>query len=123
MKINTKATNISLTPAITEYIDKKLESLVKFFSSAEEVVVNVEVGKITRHHKSGDVFRAELHVISAGEDYYVSAQKTDLYVAIDEVKDNIIREMTSRRKRTLRLVRKGGARIKAILKNLNPWRS
>ncbi len=123
MKINTKATNISLTPAITEYIDKKLESLVKFFSNTDEVIINVEVGKSTKHHKSGEYFRAELHVISAGEDYYVAAQKDDLYAAIDEVKDGIIREMTSRRKRTIRLVRKGGARIKAILKNLNPWKS
>jgi len=118
MKINKKATNISLTPAISEYIERKISVLDKFYKTEKEIMVNVEVGKTTRHHKSGDVFRAEIHIRSRGNDYYAAAERDDLYAAIDEVKDEIVHELTSKRKKALRLFRKGGAKIKNMLKGM-----
>jgi len=66
MKINIKTTNISLTPAISEYIEKRIGSLDKFYKKEEDIVINVEVGKTTEHHKSGDIFRAEINLTRAG---------------------------------------------------------
>jgi putative sigma-54 modulation protein len=117
MKINTKATGISLTPSISEYIEKKLNVLEKFFRE-EDVLANVEVGRTTRHHKSGDIFRAEIHIIAGGQNYYSVAEEDDLYAAIDEVKDEIVHEMTSKRKKAARLLRRGGAQIKNLLKGI-----
>jgi len=118
MKTNIKTTNISLTPAISEYIEKKISVLDKFYKTEEEISVNVEVGKTTHHHKSGDIFRAEIHIRSRGNEYYASAEKDDLYAAIDEVKDEIVRELTSTRKKALRLFRQGGTKIKEIMKGV-----
>lgn len=118
MKINTKATGISLTPSISEYVEKKVNMLEKFFSGLNDVLVNVEVGKITKHHKSGDVFRAEIQVVADGQTYYAVVETEDLYAAIDEVKDEIVRELTSKRKRTARLFRRGSAKIKDLLKGI-----
>lgn len=118
MKTNIKATNLSITPAIAEYIDKKIGMLEKF-AAGEETLVNVEVGRTTRHHKSGDVFKAEIRIEKGGQQYYAVAETEDLYAAIDEVKDEIVRELTSSRKKALRLIRKGGAKIKNLLKG---WR-
>lgn len=115
MKINTKATNITLTPSISEYIEKKINMLEKFFQ--EETLINTEVGKISKHHKSGDIFRAEIRVNTSGEEYYAVAEKDDLYAAIDEVKDEIVHELTSKRKKALRMLRKGGAKIKNLIKS------
>lgn len=116
LNINTKSTNITLTPAIQEYIDKKLFGLEKFISGFDNILVNVEVGKTTRHHKQGDVFKAEIHIKVPGDEFYATVEKDDLYAAIDEVKDELIRNMTSRRKRALKLLRKGGQKIKEFLK-------
>lgn len=118
MKVNTKATNITITPAIAEYIDKKVTMLEKFLKVPEEVLVNVEVGKTTKHHKSGDVFRAEIQVVADGEQYYAVVETDDLYAAIDEVKDEIAYELTSKKKKAIRLFRRGGAQIKNILKGV-----
>jgi putative sigma-54 modulation protein len=118
MNINTKATGITITPSISEYVEKKVGMLEKFFRGAGDVLVNVEVGKTTKHHKSGSVFRAEIQIMAQGQDYYASVEKDDLYAAIDEVKDEIIRELTSRKKKTLRLFRRGGAQIKSLIKGL-----
>jgi len=115
MNINIKATNTTLTPAISEYIEKKLDTLNKFFK-AEDALINVEVGKTTHHHKSGDIFKAEIRINASGEEYYANVETEDLYAAIDGVKDEIIRELTSKRKKTLRLFRKGGAKIKNLLR-------
>ena len=123
MKINLKATNIELSEAISQYVDKKLIMLEKYFeqSKGDEVLALIEVGKSTRHHKSGDVFMAEIHIKANGKEFYAVSEKDDLYAAIDEVKDEITRSITSRRKKAIALLRRGGTRIKEMLKNL-PFR-
>lgn len=120
MKINIKATNITLTQAISDYIDKKVGMLDKFFYGVDDVLINVEVGKITKHHKSGDVFRAEIKIASEGETIYASVETGDLYAAIDEVKDEIAYKLSSNKKKALHLLRRGGAQIKNLLKGIIP---
>ena len=117
MKTNIKATGITLTPSVSEYIDKKIGMLDKFFQN-EEVLVNVEVGRTTKHHKSGDIFRAEIRLTINGEEYYSVSEKDDLYAAIDEVKDEVVYGMTSKRKKSIKLLKRGGAQIKNLLKGL-----
>jgi len=118
MKINTKATGISITPSISDYIDKKVNMLDKFFRETDEVLVNVEVGRTTRHHKSGEIFRAEIRINGGGKEYYAVAETEDLYAAIDEVKDEIVHELTSTRRKAIHLFKRGGTKIKNILKGL-----
>lgn len=118
MKTNIKATGITLTPAISEYIEKKINMLQKFFREEDEVLINVEVGKISNHHKSGEIFRAEIRINTLGQEYYAEAETEDLYASIDKVKDEIVHELTSRRKKAIRLFRHGGAKIKNLLKGI-----
>jgi ribosomal subunit interface protein len=118
MKINIKATGITLTPSISEYIEKKIDLLGKFFQEGE-VLINIEVGKTTKHHKSGDIFRAEIQVACGGQNYYAAVEKDDLYAAIDEVKDEIAYKLSSKKKKTLHLLRRGGAKIKNLLKSIS----
>jgi ribosomal subunit interface protein len=117
IKTNVKATGISLTPAISDYIDKRINTLQKFFN--EEALANVEVGKTTRHHRAGDVFRAEVHILSGKEEYYAAAEKDDLYAAIDEMKDEVVHELTSKRKKGRSLLKRGGAQIKNLMKGIS----
>ncbi len=123
MKINLKATGISLTPSISEYAEKKLKMLEKFLTDVDAVLINMEVGKTTKHHKSGDFFRAEVHLIVGGEDYYAVSETDNLYASIDAVKDDIVHELTSKRKKTMRMLRKGGAKIKDIIKGIGDIRN
>ena len=118
MKINTKATGITLTPSISDYVEKKVLMLEKFLNSADEILVNVEVGKTTKHHKSGDVFRAEIQIMANGDTYYAEIEKDDLYAAIDEVKDQMVRELTSSKKKSMSFVRRSGAKLKDLLKGM-----
>ena len=120
MRINIKATGIELTPAISNYVNKKISSLEKYLSN--EVVVQVEVGKITQHHKSGNVFRAEIHIIGGGLDLYAFSEKDDLYVAVDVVRDEIIHNVVHTKTKRETMARRGAEIIKNMMKGLNIFR-
>jgi putative sigma-54 modulation protein len=122
MQANIKATNIEITPAIQSYVDKKVESFDRFIKEADEsVLCAVEVGKTTKHHMKGDVFKAEVRLHIAGKDLYAVAEKDDLYAAIDEVKDEIIHQLTAHKDKSTTLMRKGALRFKNVVKGLGDW--
>jgi ribosomal subunit interface protein len=122
MKINIKATGIELTPAISEYVDRKISALEKYFSQSPDAVARVEVGRNTQHHKSGEVFKAEVHILGSGFDLYAVSESTDLYSAIDLVKDEITRELTHEKGKRFARARRGARYVKDMLKGLNPWK-
>ena len=107
------------TPSIEDYVNKKTAMLEKHLRSLDsDALVSVEVAKTTRHHKSGDIFKAEIKVRAGGRNYYASAEKPDLYAAIDDVKDEMQRELANSKEKSGTLLRRGGAKIKAMLKRL-----
>ncbi len=117
MTINIKGTNIDLTEAIKNYVEKKLLLVeAKLIEHPENVVAEVEVGKTTEHHHSGDVFRAEVVLGLAGKKFVAIAERDDLYAAIDEMKDKLEREIVHGKDKERTLFRKGAAAIKKILR-------
>lgn len=119
MKINIKATNIELTPSISSYVEKRISSLEKYLGQNTDAVVQVEIGKESQHHKSGDIFRAEVRIGGAGLDLYAVSNHSDLYAAIDVVKDEIVRELSNKKGRIRTLTRRGGQMVKDMMKGLN----
>ena len=120
MQKNIKATNIEITPAIGDYVEKKFGAFDRFVHGAvADSRCDVEVGKTTRHHKSGDFFRAEVNLHTTGQNFFAVAEKDDLYAAIDEVKDDIIRQLTTHKDRSNTLYRRGALKLKNILKGLD----
>ena len=116
MNINIKTTTISMTPAIAEYIDKHLDSVRKFLESDPTAKLDLEIGKTTNHHKNGDIFKAEMHIIAKDQNIYTSVEKDDLYTAIDILRDEVIRKLKSEKSKQRSFLRKGGAKLKDILK-------
>ncbi|MFA7216810.1 MAG: ribosome-associated translation inhibitor RaiA [Candidatus Paceibacterota bacterium] len=118
MNIKITSTNFDLTPAIEEYITKKMLMIDKFFKENEEVLCEVEIGKTTNRHKSGDIFKAEVNMSCEGSQFYCVVEKDDLYASIDEVKDGVERSVVSDKTKKITLFRKGSGKIKALLKRL-----
>lgn len=116
---NIKATGIELTPAIRDYFTKKVALLEKLVPPEDEsVAADLEVGKTTAHHQSGDVFRAEINLHAYGEILRAEAVREDLYAAIDETKDEMADILRKKKKKNNTLRRKGGAWIKKILRGM-----
>ena len=119
MKINIKATNIELTPAIKRYIEEKIGSLKKFIRvrDLESAQVRVEVGMTTRHHHSGDIFRAEIQIRLPRFDKGIRTEsnQSDLYAAIDVARDRMKRELLKIKGRKMSLVKRGARAIKSLI--------
>ncbi len=116
MKINTKLTGIVSTPAISEYLEKRISSLGKFVGDDQSVIVDVEIGKTSNHHKHGDIFMAEINLHGKGRNLRAVAEKDDLYAAIDVAKDEMVRELTANKEKRISFVRRGGAALKNLLR-------
>jgi putative sigma-54 modulation protein len=117
MNINIKATGIELTEAIHNYVLNKVSSLERFLSCDEEsVVMTVEIGKTTNHHKTGDFFRTEINLSFPGQSLRAEAVEDNLYATIDIAKDNLVEEIKTVTKRKNTLVKRGGRLLKNILR-------
>jgi ribosomal subunit interface protein len=117
MKINLKATGIELTEAITNYAEKKVNALEKYINKpADSYMAHVEVGRTTKHHKEGEIFKAEFHITGSGMDIYAVSEAEDLYAAIDKVEAEAARELQSEKGRNRKLLRRGQRAIKEMIR-------
>ncbi len=118
MTINIKATNTELTPAISTYVEEKVLGLDKFIvaDDPESILANIEIGLSTKHHQSGKIYRAEINLHIGGKYIRAVSEQEDLYVAIDDMRDQVLREITSFKNKKRDLFRKGGTAVKDFLK-------
>ena len=117
MSISIKTTLIELTPALSDYTEKRLGTLTKYTEG--EPTISIEIGKTTMHHRHGDVFRAEVNITTAlGKQYRAVSEKTDLYEAIDDTRAEIIRELKAGKERYKTLLRRGAQKIKRLVRGI-----
>jgi putative sigma-54 modulation protein len=101
MNINIKATNTTITPAIREVIENKLESISKFIKPEHKIRVELEVLK---KHNKGMVHRAEIDIQPAG--YYADSLGIDFYAALDLVLPKIKEQLAKEKDKQVSLRRR-----------------
>ena len=120
VKKTLKGTSISLTPAIEAAVDKIVTAIDTYVEPSDtSAIAEIEVGRTTHHHRSGEIFRAEINFHSRLADVRVESEKEDLYVALLEVKDEIIEVLRSKKAKKVTFIRKSGLRLKNMLKGLS----
>jgi putative sigma-54 modulation protein len=125
MNINIKATNMELTSAISDYVSQRLSKIEKYVKEGA-MSGYVEIGKTTNHHKQGEVFKAEFDITINGEKFFAMSEKEDLYSAIDDAKEEIVRKITHNKDRKQTLYKRGASSVKKMLKGIsdrNPFTS
>ena len=126
MSINIKATNMELTNTINDYVNKRLSAIEEKFVKDREMDAHVEIGRTTNHHKQGEIFKAEFNIEISGNKFYTISEQEDLYTAIDDAKEEIIRQITNTKDRKQTLFKRGATSIKKMLKGIskrNPFTS
>lgn len=128
MKIDIKATNMELTPSLNTYINEKVGALEKFvnvpmmhedFQGTSPVEAFVEIAKTTKHHKHGEVFRAEINIKILGELLRVEASEWDLRIAIDEARTLMERQLSKFKEGKKAEFKKGAQTLKR-LRSISP---
>jgi putative sigma-54 modulation protein len=95
MNITIKATDIDLTAPLKAYIEDKIGGLERFLKriDADTVKTQVEVGRDSKHHQKGDVYRAEVNIELPDGMLRAEVTDWDVRVAIDSVRDKLRREI------------------------------
>ncbi len=130
MNINLQSKNMEITPAIHDYVMKRITNLEKLLEKmevdGEGAVVSFDLSKNTNHHKGGSIFHADCRIQVKGEEFYGSADEEDLYMAIDSVKETLFKEISKNKDRKQTLFKRGAISVKKMMKGLskrNPFTS
>lgn len=117
MNIDIKITNFELTDALTDFVNQKLGSLDSRVSESDGVVrCNVEIARISNHHKNGDVYKTSVDM-RVGEDIYrAEVVGEDMYAVIDEVKEKMERSLLSGNKKNRSIARRAAAAFKRLIR-------
>ena len=116
---------MELTTAITKYVNSRLEVVNRFLND-DQALVYVEVAKTTNHHNKGEIYKAEIDIRSKGNKFYVVSEKTDLYTAINDAKEQVSKELKRKLGRQDTLFKRGAISVKKMIKGLskrNPFTS
>lgn len=117
IKKTLKAKNIELTDAIGSYVDKILIAIEKHVDMSDtSILADIEVGKTSHHHKSGDIFRAEVNLHTRLGSFRAVSETGDLYSAIDDVKDEISQMLASKKRRRNDFLRKSNLALKNMIR-------
>lgn len=90
MNIKIRATKIELTDYLLKLVDQKIKKIEKLLPGIPDLIVEVELGKTTKHHQKGDVFRAEVQVeVPGGKMLRAVSEKEDFRSALTDVREEL----------------------------------
>lgn len=113
-----KTTNIDLTPEVSSQVHEKLSVVEKYLSveGDKEILAEVEIGLVSKHHKKGDVYKGEINVSSDGNFYRAVTKKSSIAEVMDELKEEIAKVIKRKTNKKDSLFRKGGRLFKKMLR-------
>jgi len=108
---------LELTPAIEERIEEKIGGLDKLLDDIDREVIRtrVEIGKTTKHHQKGDVFRAEVNLTLPSRLLRSVAEEADLRTALDQVKNELQQEIKKYRGKKEAQYKRGARKAKRLI--------
>ncbi|OIQ95934.1 ribosome hibernation promoting factor [mine drainage metagenome] len=85
MNITITGHHVEVTPAINDYVNAKLDRVIRHFDSVTSVHVILSVDKLNQ--------KAEITLHVKGKDIYADSIEPDLYAAIDTLVDKLDRQV------------------------------
>lgn len=83
MNLKVTGINIDITPALREYVEKKLDRIVRHVDNAISTSVTLSVDKLQQ--------KAEVDLHLAGKSIHTESVENDMYAAIDTLMDKLDR--------------------------------
>lgn len=85
MNLHISGHHLEVTPAIRDYVNAKLDRVIRHFDHVTSVNVILSVEKLRQ--------KAEVTVHVRGKDIFVEADDSDMYAAIDALFDKLDRQV------------------------------
>ncbi|MBU2579441.1 ribosome-associated translation inhibitor RaiA [Patescibacteria group bacterium] len=95
MKIIIKTKDVDISQSVNQYIEEKIGGLEKLLGKfdPETVEARVEVGRIKKGQRQGEIFRAEVNLNLGGKLLRAEETGHSLHAAVDLVKDELRRKI------------------------------
>ena len=119
MDIRIKATDYEMTPDTESYLTQRLNTLEKFIGEKSELArCEVEIGRDAGRPRHGaNIWFAEIRIVVPGEEpVYARNNSESVNGAIDDVKEEVERQLRKKKRRGLRVTRRVGAQVKRFLR-------
>ena len=114
--IQVKATNLHLTDEIQELLEQKIHPLAKFLpKDSSDLKCDVELERVA-DHQSGKIYRAEINLYVEGKLYRAEATEDQIEKAIDEMRDEVKREIRKAQAKRDSLIKRGGRKFKNMMR-------
>jgi len=106
---------MTVTPEVLALLDQKFLPLGKFIHERDDAKCDVELERTTEHN-SGKIYRAEVNFFNNGKLYRAESTREQIEQAIDDVRDELRRELQRVRGKQYSLVQRGRRAIKEMLR-------
>ncbi len=91
MNIQIKFENIESEERLKDYAREKVMMLTKYLGDIQVIDAKVKLSMTSKHHQKGDIYECEIALALPGETLRVSKTTSDIYKAIDKVKNHLER--------------------------------
>jgi len=119
MDIRIKTTDYEMPPEVATYLEGRIASLERLIAEdAHHARFEVEVGRDGGSSRRGDnMWFAEIRVIIPGDrSCYARNNSESVNGAIDDVKEEVERQLRKRKRYSTRFLRRSGALAKRLLR-------
>lgn len=112
--IKFKHTNTETNYELQALITDKLQTLGKYLTHAKNIIIDVELEKLTNQTK-GDIYRLEANLWRSGTLFRAESTEESFNKAIDVVRGELDRELERFHDKRVSLFKKGARRIKQMM--------
>ena len=125
MNIIIKFKNLKITESFKRFIEEKIGGVKKFLKSfsknttadqEDSLEAFVEIEKETKHHRKGDVFKAEAKINLPGKSFMAKAHGDDLARTVTEVRDELEDEIRKYKTKVIEAPRRKERKLKKFFK-------
>jgi ribosomal subunit interface protein len=117
-RIKVKASGIETTEKILDILEKKLAQVERLLPKGANAVFEIELGKATKHHKTGKIFRAEANLSHGPMLYRAVGTEETIEIAIDVMKNELKSELRKNKTKRKDVARKGGRELKRRVRGI-----
>lgn len=119
MDIRIKGTNYQIPPEVERYLNERLGTLTKLLGEHAHISrCEVELARDAGRPRHGEhVWVAEIHLVYPGGSVYARNNSESINGAIDDVKEEVERQLRREKKLHIRILRKSGAMWKRLMRS------
>lgn len=101
MKYNIKATKVTMTPEIKDYVQKKLDMLDKYLGTIKPIDCHVNIGLAVGGQNAGDIYKTEITLTLPNVVLVIEKVEKDVLKSIDKVKDHLARSIVKHKEKMI----------------------